>query len=103
QIKALYHALPNAGAPCFTFLAEHPEHRAAARRVQFAAHHPYAEIRANLIGEDAAPIHLLRAKLSHFGATRFDPKSRLWTRVTLAQGLPLRDEIGARVPWLPSL
>ncbi|MEM7631433.1 MAG: lytic murein transglycosylase [Pseudomonadota bacterium] len=75
----------------------------AARRVQYLAHHPYSEVRANLIGEEAAPIHLLRAKLAHFGATRFDPKSRLWTRVTLAQGLPLHDELGARVPWLPSL
>ncbi|MEM1373945.1 MAG: hypothetical protein AAGF78_06145 [Pseudomonadota bacterium] len=103
QIAALYQSLPETTDPCFAFLAKHPEHRAAARRVQFVASHPYAEIRANLIGEDAAPIHLLRCKLAHFGATRFDPKSRLWTRVTLAQGLPLSDEIGARVPWLPSL
>lgn len=103
QIKALHHALPKSDTPCFAFLAEHPEHRAAARRVQFVAHHRYGEIRANLIGEEAAPIHLLRAKLAHFGATRFDPKSRLWTRVTLAQGLPLRDEIGAPASWLPSL
>ena len=102
-MQALHAALPATDEPCFTFLARAPEHRAIARRVQHLAGNDYGEIRANLIGEVAAPIHLLRAKLSFFGATRFDPKSTLWTRVTLAQGLPLRDEIGRDVPWLPSL
>ncbi|MCH2075899.1 MAG: hypothetical protein MK180_03280 [Rhodobacteraceae bacterium] len=102
-MQSLHAALPDDAEPCFTFLARAPEHRAIARRIQHLARHDYGEIRANLIGEEAAPIHLLRAKLSFFGATRFDPKSKLWTRVTLAQGLPLRDEIGHDVPWLPSL
>ncbi|MEM9854527.1 MAG: hypothetical protein AAF841_08745 [Pseudomonadota bacterium] len=101
QFNALHEALPAAETPLWRFLAEHPEHRAAARRAQMLAHHPYAEVRANLLAQEAAPIHLLRAKLSFFGATRFDPKSRLWTRVTLAQGLPLHDEIGRESPWLP--
>ena len=102
-IQRLHRALPSSDEACFTFLARHPEHRATARRIQHLSQHAYSEIRANLIGEEAAPIHLLRAKLSFFGAARFDPKSTLWTRVTLSQGLPLRDEIGQSVPWLPSL
>ncbi|MEO1797904.1 MAG: hypothetical protein AAFR53_12960, partial [Pseudomonadota bacterium] len=89
--------------PLWQVLAARPECRAVARRVQAIAGHAYAEVRANLLSEEAAPIHLLRAKLSFFGATRFDPKSRLWTRVTLAQGLPLRDEIGDAAAWLPTL
>ncbi|MGR3467518.1 MAG: hypothetical protein ACU0CI_06525, partial [Shimia sp.] len=52
------------------------------------------EVRDNLIGAQAAPIDLLRAKLACFGAARFDPKSRLWTRVTLGQGMPLGDDCG---------
>ena len=103
QLAALYRALPSDDRPLWRFLAEAPEHRAAARRVQTLAEHPYSEVRANLLDKDAAPIRLLRAKLSFFGATRFDPKSRLWTRVTLGQGLPLLDEIGDEAPWLPSL
>jgi hypothetical protein len=34
------------------------------------------------------PIDLLRAKLAMFGATKFDPKSDLWTRITMYQGAP---------------
>jgi len=103
QVAALFAELPQDETPVWQFLATKPKHRAAARRVQALSQHPYAEVRANLLGAEAAPIHLLRAKLSFFGATRFDPKSRLWTRVTLAQGLPLFDEIGAEAAWLPSL
>ena len=35
------------------------------------------------------PIDILRFKLSFFGACKFDPKSNLWTRITLFQGVPL--------------
>lgn len=103
QICALHAALPRDATPLWQFLASRPEHRSVARRIQALATHPYAEVRANLLHGDAAPIHLLRAKLSCFGASRFDPKSRLWTRVTLAQGLPLADEIGDTAGWLPHL
>ncbi|MEM8592204.1 MAG: hypothetical protein AAGF13_06720 [Pseudomonadota bacterium] len=103
QIAALHRALPHDTTPLWQFLATHPEHRLAARRAQSLPACPYAEVRANLLGQEAAPIHLLRAKLSFFGATRFDPKSRLWTRVTLAQGLPLSDELDRPAPWLPTL
>ena len=88
------------------FLMEHPEHRYVARRIQTIPRYPYAEIRDNLIGEDCLPIDMLRCKLSFFGASKFDPKSDRWTRITLYQGAPLFDEIatvGADDWWLPVL
>ena len=56
--------------------------------------HPYGEIRNNLLASDCLPIDLLRCKLSFFGATKWDPKSDLWTRITLYQGAPHIDELG---------
>jgi len=88
------------------FLLAYPEHRYCVRRVQTAAAHPYSEIRDNLIGAQCLPIDMLRCKLSFFGASKFDPKSDRWTRITMYQGAPLFDEIaeeGADDWWLPVL
>ena len=76
------------------FLLLRPQWRAAVRRVQTLHHHPYGEIRNNLLASDCLPIDLLRCKLSFFGATKWDPKSDLWTRITLYQGAPHIDELG---------
>ena len=38
-------------------------------------------------------MHLLRTKLSFLGASRFDPRSDRWVRVTFFQGAPLVDEL----------
>lgn len=103
QVQALARDLPEAG-DLAEFLRSHPQHRAAVRRVQTLADFPYAEIRDNLIGAEAKPIDMLRCKLAFFGAARFDPKSDRWTRITLAQGAPLFDELErADDWWLPSL
>jgi len=75
------------------FLRAHPQHRHAARRVQLSAKFPYAEIRDNLISARLRPIDLLRCKLSFFGASRFDPKSDRWVRITLYQHAPFPDEL----------
>lgn len=75
------------------FLRARPEHRHTLRRVQIAAGHPYAEIRDNLIGHDLLPIDILRCKLAFFGATRFDPRSDLWVRISLFQNEPYPDEM----------
>lgn len=75
-------------------LLQHPEFRHLVRRVQISLLHPYAEIRDNLLSADMRPIDLLRAKLACFGATRFDPKSDRWVRITMFQHAPLFDEIG---------
>lgn len=101
QVKALATDLTDDG-PVGRFLVLHPEHRAAVRRVQTLDRHAYAEIRDNLIGADCLPIDILRCKLAFFGAAKFDPKSDRWTRITLAQGAPLFDELdNADDWWLP--
>ena len=99
QIKALAADIAGVGGPLGPFLAQYPTHRAAARRVQTLGHHPYAEIRDNLIGADCLPIDLLRCKLAFFGTAKFDPKSDRWTRITLAQGAPLFDELDSADDW----
>ena len=102
QVKAVTNDLTASDTPVGQFLAQYPQHRAAARRVQALARHPYAEIRDNLIGADCLPIDILRCKLAFFGAGKFDPKSDRWTRITLAQGAPLFDELdNADDWWLP--
>ena len=75
------------------FLIYKPDFRRIVRRIQTLANLPYAEIRDNLIGGSCEPIDILRCKLSIFGATKFDPKSKLWTRIALFQGAPLSDEL----------
>ena len=91
--------------PIWKFLIRFPEHRLAVQRVQAAAQNPYSEIHDNLIDVNMAPIDMLRCKLSFFGASKFDPKSQLWTRITLAQGAPLADDLAKGTAtddwWLP--
>ena len=99
QVKAMTADLTGATGNVASFLAECPQHRTAARRVQTLGHHAYAEIRDNLIGEECLPIDMLRCKLAYFGAAKFDPKSDRWTRITLAQGAPLFDELHAADDW----
>jgi hypothetical protein len=88
------------------FLLREPQWRRAARRAMTTAALPYSDVRDNLIGDGMRPVDLLRFKLSVFGASRFDPKSDLWTRVTMFQGAPLPDDLGgpdADDWWLPAL
>ncbi len=75
------------------FLLDYPQYRYIVNRVHSLREFPYAEIRENLLDAGCRPIDLLRFKLATFGATRFDPKSNLWTRITLFQGAPLMDEL----------
>ena len=102
-IAALYTDLPDQNCVISAFLASFPQHAWAISRVALAERYPYADIRDNLIAADCLPIDMLRCKLSFFGATRFDPKSDLWTRVTLAQGAPLAHQLDERADdwWLP--
>ncbi|MCW8345830.1 hypothetical protein MD535_07385 [Vibrio sp. ZSDZ65] len=75
------------------FLVQHPQHRAIARRVWTLGHKQMGDIQMNVLHKDALPMHLLRCKLAVFGATKFDPRSDRWVRVTFFQGAPLLDEI----------
>ena len=95
QAAALWHALQDEpdDAPLARFLLAHPEHRLIVRRVQSTARHPFAEIRDNLIDARMLPIDLLRCKLAFFGATRFDPRSDRWVRISLFQGAPYPDDL----------
>ena len=103
RIKALYEDLPEEVQMLNVFLEKYPEHALALSRLAGLARYPYGEIRDNLIGEDCLPIDMLRCKLSFFGASKFDPKSDRWTRITLCQGAPLADELAQRADdwWLP--
>ena len=76
-----------------SFLLKHPEHRHLARRLQLVSRLPYGEIRDNTIAAGMVPIDLLRCKLSFFGATRFDPRSDRWLRITMYKGAPFPDEL----------
>jgi hypothetical protein len=80
--------------PVARMLLANPEYRHIVRRVQLSATAPYAEIRDNLIGSDMRAVDILRAKLSFFGATRFDPRSDKWLRITLFQGAPFPETLG---------
>ena len=77
------------------FLLAHPEHRHTVRRIQMLQGLPYAEIRDNLLDAGMLPIDILRCKLAFFGATRFDPRSDRWVRISLFQGMPFPDEMSA--------
>ncbi len=92
---ALHRALASrpAGETVAAFLLERPRWRAAALRAQIADRHTYAEIRDNTIAAEMLPLDLLRAKLAFFGATRFDPRSDRWLRITMFQGAPLPEEM----------
>ncbi|MGB8621221.1 MAG: hypothetical protein WCD16_00260 [Paracoccaceae bacterium] len=80
-------------APLAAFLLAHPEHRFMARRAQIVRKHPYAEVRDNLIAQDMLPIDLMRCKLAFFGASRFDPRSDKWVRISLFQDLPYPSDL----------
>ncbi|WGH80359.1 hypothetical protein P8627_09390 [Jannaschia sp. GRR-S6-38] len=94
-------ALAGATGAVADFLIAHPEHRHAVRRAQIAARHPYAEIRDDLAAGDLRPFDMLRAKLSFFGAGRFDPRSDRWLRIEMFRGAPYPEELPAcgAEPW----
>ena len=75
------------------FMMQYPEFRHVIRRLQIVEAMPYAEVRDNTIASDMLPIDLLRCKLSFFGATKFDPRSDRWVRITMFQGAPYPDEL----------
>lgn len=81
------------GETLAAFLLRQPGHRHTVRRVQMLHGLPYAEIRDNVLDQGMLPIDILRCKLAFFGATRFDPRSDLWVRISLFQDQPFPDEV----------
>ncbi|MBD1557749.1 hypothetical protein HC752_12480 [Vibrio sp. S9_S30] len=107
QVSALYQSLvaENPNISMAEFSLKHPKHRAIARRAWTLGNKVMGDIQMNVLHKDALPMHLLRCKLAIFGATKFDPRSDRWVRVTFFQGAPLLDEIHEDewiFPTLPS-
>lgn len=75
------------------FLVQKPQYRTITRRVWTLGHKAMGDIQMNVLHKQALPIHLLRCKLALLGATKFDPRSDRWVRVSFFQGAPLLDEI----------
>ncbi len=108
QVNRLYLALKQAAPeqPLSEFVLKQPKYRSIARRVWTMGNKVMGDIQINVLQKDTLPIHLLRCKLSMFGATKFDPRSDRWVRVTLFQGAPLFSEVHSEewlFPLLPSL
>ncbi|WP_107850721.1 hypothetical protein [Oceanimonas marisflavi] len=76
------------------FMVARPKLRGIVRRIQSMNRCVYGDIQANLLAHDVLPMHLLRCKLSFFGVSKFDPRSKLWVRNTMYQGAPLIEDIG---------
>ena len=70
------------------FLLLHPEYRGIVRRIQTLSNFEYGEVKDNILSKDVLPINMLRFKLSFFGASRFDPKSDRWLRISFFAGAP---------------
>ena len=75
------------------YLQKSQEYRHVLRRIFICEKLPYSEIQDNTISKSLIPVDMLRLKLSFFGATRFDPRSDRWVRITMYQGAPLMKEI----------
>ena len=71
------------------FCLKHHKFKSIIKRILINEKHQFSEIHENLEDKKMRPIDILRFKLSFFGACKFDPKSNLWTRITLFQGVPL--------------
>ena len=79
--------------PLSSYLLKNQEYRHVLRRIFICEKLPYSEIQDNTISKKLIPVDMLRLKLSFFGATRFDPRSDRWVRITMYQGAPLMKEI----------
>ena len=96
DVHALYRELKteNPNDDLATYLLKTQQYRHILRRIFICEKLPYSEIQDNTISKKLIPVDMLRLKLSFFGATRFDPRSDRWVRITMYQGAPLMKEIG---------
>ena len=95
DINKLYFELKNYSKKdkLSSYLLKNQEFRHVLRRIFICEKLPYSEIQDNTISKKLIPVDMLRLKLSFFGATRFDPRSDRWVRITMYQGAPLMKEI----------
>ena len=78
------------------FLIIHPEFRGIIRRIQTLSKFKYGEINDNILAKNVLPIDMLRFKLSFFGASRYDPKSDRWLRVSFFPGAPFYNDLNKK-------
>lgn len=76
------------------FLLRHNDMNGIVKRIQTMSNEYYGDIQGNLADKNMLPLDLLRCKLSFFGVSKFDPKSKLWVRNTMYQGAPILSDIG---------
>ena len=72
----------------FEFLILYPQFRGIIRRIQTLQDFSYGEVKENILHKKILPIDMLRFKLSFFGASRYDPKSDRWLRISFFAGAP---------------
>ena len=77
------------------FLLQAPKYRGIIRRIQTLHQLEFAEVRDNILSKKTMPINMLRFKLSFFGASRYDPKSDRWLRVSFFPGAPFYNNLNA--------
>ena len=77
------------------FLLKFPEFRGIIRRIQTLSHYDYGEIKDNILSKQTLPLNMLRFKLSFFGASRYDPKSDRWLRVSFFAGAPFYENLSS--------
>lgn len=77
------------------FLIHHPEFRGIIRRIQTLANYQNGEVNDNILAKNTMPINMLRFKLSFFGASRYDPKSDRWLRVSFFPGAPFYNNLNS--------
>ena len=75
------------------FLIHFPQFRGIIRRIQTLKNYNHGEVNDNILAKDTMPINMLRFKLSFFGASRYDPKSDRWLRVSFFPGAPFYDDL----------
>ena len=75
------------------FLLRYPEYRGIIRRIQTLSDYKFGEVQDNILAKKTMPIDMLRFKLSFFGASRYDPKSDRWLRVSFFAGAPFYQDL----------
>ena len=56
----------------------------------------FGEVNDNILAKNTFPLNMLRFKLSFFGASRYDPKSDRWLRVSFFAGAPFYEELNSQ-------
>ena len=78
------------------FLLLYPQFKGIIKRIQTLEKYKYGEVKDNILSKNVVPINMLRFKLSFFGASRFDPKSDRWLRVSFYSGAPFLNNLNKK-------